>query len=102
MFEKTEFEDCIGDLKSFYIHQLNIRSSSSLDSLPVDLEGDQYPLNEIATISKKDPKRLTIDTSAFPQASQSIMKVIRESGLNLNPQQDGLRIFVPIPKVNLF
>jgi ribosome recycling factor len=27
------------------------------------------------------------------------MSAIREAGMNLNPQQDGLRIFVPIPKV---
>jgi len=95
----NELDNCVGGLKDFYIHQLNIRSASSLDTLKVDLEGDEYPLNEIASISKKDPKRLTIDTSAFPQASQNIMKTIQESGLNLNPQQDGLKIFVPIPKV---
>ena len=50
-------------------------------------------------VSKKDPKRLVIDASAFPQAAANIMAAIREAGMNLNPQQDGLRIYVPIPKV---
>ena len=63
------------------------------------LEGDKYPLNELAAISKKDPKKLIIDASAFPEAAPNIMTSIRESGMNLNPQQDGLTIFVPIPKV---
>ena len=84
--------------------------------MAVQFEGDDYPLREIASISKKDPKKVVIDASAFPQASVNIMKALRESGMNLNPQQvmmmmmmivmmmiifvqDGLTIFVPIPKV---
>ena len=51
-------------------------------------------------MSKKDPKRLVIDASSFPQAAANIMTAIREAGMNLNPQQDGLRIYVPIPKVS--
>ena len=62
-------------------------------------EGDKYPLNELTSISKKDPKKIIIDASAFPQAAQNIMTAIRESGMNLNPQQEGLTIYVPIPKV---
>ena len=86
------------------------------DEVAVQFEGDDYPLREIASISKKDPKKVVIDASAFPQASVNIMKALRESGMNLNPQQvmmmmmmivmmmiifvqDGLTIFVPIPKV---
>ena len=56
-------------------------------------------MKEIATISKKDPKKVIVDASAFPQASVDIMKALRESGMNLNPQQEGLTIYVPIPKV---
>ena len=95
-----ELEDVVGSLKQHYIQHLSVRSATSLDNLPVELEGDQFPLSEIALISKKDPKRLIIDVSSFPQATSSIMSSIREAGMNLNPQQDGLRIFVPIPKVN--
>ena len=65
----------------------------------VHFEGDTYPLNEIASLSKKDPKKVIIDASAFPQAATNIMTAIRDSGMNLNPQQEGLTIYVPIPKV---
>jgi ribosome recycling factor len=65
----------------------------------VDFEGDEYPLHEIASISKKDPKRIIIDCSSFPQAAPEIVKAIQSSGMNLNPQQEGIRIYVPIPKV---
>ena len=94
-----ELEEVVGNLKQHYIQHLSVRSSTSLDNLLVELEGDSYPLNEVALISKKDPKRLVIDASSFPQATGNIMSAIREAGMNLNPQQDGLRIFVPIPKV---
>lgn len=70
-----------------------------VDEILVHFEGDDYPLKEIASISKKDPKKAVIDASAFPQASVNIMKALRDSGMNLNPQQDGLTIFVPMPKV---
>ena len=58
------------------------------DELQILFEGDKYPLNEIAPISKKDPKKIIIDASAFPQAAQNIMTAIRDSGMNLNPQQE--------------
>jgi len=57
----------------------------------VELEGDKFPLNEVASIGKRDPKRLIVDCSAFPQATKSIMEAIRNSGMNLNPQQEGTR-----------
>ena len=95
-----ELDNVVVNLKQYYIQHLSVRSATSLDNLPVELEGDKYPLNELALISKKDPKRLVIDASSFPQATANIMSAIRDAGMNLNPQQDGLRIFVPIPKVS--
>ena len=86
-------------LRDYYVTQMTVRSAMALDDLPVELEGDEFPLKEIAEISKRDPKRLIVDCSAFPQAASNVMKTIRDSGMNLNPQQDGLRIYVPIPKV---
>jgi len=94
-----EMDKTVEALKTFYVQNLTVRSSSSLDELPIELEGDVFPLNELATISKKDPKRVIIDSSAFPEACKTIMATIRNSGMNLNPQQEGLTIYVPIPKV---
>ena len=61
-----------------YLH--SFRSATSLDELEIELEGDLYPLNELASISKKDPKRLIIDASAFPQATKNILMAIKNSG----------------------
>ena len=51
-----ELQASVDKLKSTYMQQLSVRSSTSLDELPIMLEGDKYPLNEVANISKKDPK----------------------------------------------
>ena len=75
------------------------RSANALDELEIELEGDKFPLKEVASISKRDPKRVVIDSSTFPQATVSIMQTLRASTLNLNPQQEGTRIYVAIPKV---
>ena len=75
------------------------RSANALDELEVELEGDKFPLKEVASISKRDPKRLVIDASTFPQATASIVQTLRSTVLNLNPQQEGTRIYVAIPKV---
>ena len=37
--------------------------------------------------------------AAFPQAAASTMQALRSTSLNLNPQQDGLKIYVSLPKV---
>ena len=43
-----EMEAKLEGLKQFYLQQLSVRSAASLDSLLVELEGDEFPLNEIA------------------------------------------------------
>ena len=74
------------------------RFPGGIDTLPVDLEGDKYPLNEVAQVSRKSPQMLIINSSSFPQATLGIMEAIRASGMNLNPQQEGTTIYVPLPK----
>ena len=76
------------------------RSASAIDSVQVDFDGDTYPLGELADISKADPKRVIIDSSAIPEATKSIIEALRsKKSMNLNPQQEGTRIYVPVPKV---
>ena len=84
-------EEELHAMREHLARQLTLRSSTSLDDLPVTLEGDEFPLREVASLSKRDPKRIVIDSSSFPQATKSIVEAIRDSGMNLNPQQDGTR-----------
>ncbi|XP_071536881.1 ribosome-recycling factor isoform X2 [Panulirus ornatus] len=75
------------------------KGRSSIETLPVLLEGDEYPLNEVAQVSRKSSQMLIINAAAFPQATVGIMSALQESGMKLNPQQEGTKIIVPLPKV---
>lgn len=70
----------------------------SIESLPVEFEGESYTLQEIAQIGRKGPQLLVVNLSSFPQAMKNVLKAINDSGMGLNPQQDGTTIFLPIPK----
>merc|ERR1711894_775539 len=84
----NELEKVINDQRNFFVQHITVRSANALDDIEIDLEGDKFPLKEVAAISKRDPKRLVIDSSTFPQATISIMQILRSSALNLNPQQE--------------
>ncbi|XP_064082089.1 ribosome-recycling factor, mitochondrial-like [Macrobrachium nipponense] len=97
---REQFANIIEKLKEEYIKNLTLRTAiGGIETLPVELEGDKYPLNEVAQVSRKSPQMLIINAAAFPQATVGIIKAIRESGMNLNPQQEGTTIYVPVPKV---
>ncbi len=58
--------------------------------------GTPTPLNQVATLGIPDPTLLTVqpwDPSLLP----AIEKIIRSSGLGLNPVNDGKILKVPIP-----
>lgn len=73
-------------------------SSGSVESLKVEFEEEEYVLQDLAQISRKNPKTLIINMSSFPQLIPVTMKALNESGMNVNPQQEGTTIIIPIPK----
>nr|CAG4642049.1 EOG090X0DUK [Eurycercus lamellatus] len=97
---KEDLQKSLEQLKADYVKNLTIRSATgSIESLPVEFEGEKYTLQEIAQIGRKGPQLLVVNVSSFPQAIKNILKAIDESGMGLNPQQDGTTIFIPVPKV---
>ncbi|XP_042235918.1 ribosome-recycling factor, mitochondrial-like [Homarus americanus] len=97
---RNQFSETVENLKQDYIKNLSLRTSAgSIENLSVQLEGDEYPLNEVAQVSRKSSHMLVINASAFPQALTGIIKAIQEAGMNLNPQQEGTTLYVPLPKV---
>jgi ribosome recycling factor len=72
--------------------------TGSIETLPVSLDGKEYELQEIAQIIRTYPTTIVINMASFPQAIQSAIQAINKSGMNLNPQQDGTTLFIPIPK----
>ncbi|CAK1543290.1 unnamed protein product [Leptosia nina] len=97
---KSKCQEAIEKMRDDFAKNLSIRSTTgSIESLPVKYEGKDYELQELAQIIRKNPKTLVIDFTSFPQVIPDVLKAIHSSGLNLNPQQDGTRLYVPVPKV---
>lgn len=97
---QKKLQKAIDTLQTDYIKNLSLRSTTgSIETIKVDVEGDQHELQDVAQIIRKNPKTIVINMSAFPQAIPSAIKAIHISGMNLNPQQEGTSIFIPVPKV---
>jgi ribosome recycling factor len=73
-------------------------SLAMLDNVRVDYYGTPTPLNQVGNLGTPDPTLLTIqpwDASLLP----AIEKAIRTSDLDLNPQNDGKLIRIPVPSL---
>ena len=71
-------------------------SVAMLDTVRVDYYGTPTPLNQVGNLAAPDPTLITLqpwDHSLLP----AIEKAIRGSGLDLNPQNDGKIIRIPVP-----
>ena len=74
-------------------------SVSMLDTIRVDYYGTATPLNQVGNLAVPDPTLITLqpwDPSLLP----AIEKAIRGSDLDLNPQNDGKLIRIPVPQLN--
>lgn len=69
-----------------------------MESLQVSLEGKEYTLEELAQIVRKNPKTIVINMASFPHAIPAVVQALSKSGMNLNPQQDGTSLYIPVPK----
>ncbi|XP_041369281.1 ribosome-recycling factor, mitochondrial-like [Gigantopelta aegis] len=97
---QSEMKHVVEDLKDTYIHQLALRTTSgAFDSLVVNTDDGRFPLIQLGQIVQKNPQLILINMAASPQYLPAVKEAISSSGLNVNPQQDGTTIFLPIPKV---
>jgi ribosome recycling factor len=74
-------------------------SVNLLDQIHVDAYGGSMHLSQVATVSVPEPRLITVQVWD-KQVAKAVEKAIRDSGLGLNPQQDGGLIRVPIPELN--
>jgi ribosome recycling factor len=73
-------------------------SLAMLDGIRVDYYGTPTPLNQVGSLTTPDPTLITIqpwDPALLP----AIEKAIRSSDLDLNPQNDGKIVRIPIPSL---
>ncbi len=71
-------------------------SVAMLDTVRVDYYGTPTPLNQVGNLAVPDPTLITLQPWD-PSLLAPIEKAIRGSGLDLNPQNDGKIIRIPVP-----
>ncbi|HEX5580781.1 MAG TPA: ribosome recycling factor [Gemmatimonadaceae bacterium] len=74
-------------------------SANMLDSVRVEMYGQQMQLNQVASVSAPEP-RLLIVTPYDKGQAKAIEKAIRDSDLGLEPSNMGGTIRVPLPALN--
>ena len=74
-------------------------SPQMLDTVRVEMYGQQMALNQVATINAPEPRVLIV--TPFDKGQIKIVeKAIREAGLGLEPSAQGAIIRVPLPQMN--
>lgn len=97
---KGQCQKALDTMQQEYIKNLSLRSTTgSIENLKVTVDGREHELQELAQIIRKNPKTIVMNMVAFPQAIPAALQALQKSGMNLNPQQDGTTIFIPVPKV---
>ncbi len=74
-------------------------SVSMLDTIRIDYYGTPTPLNQVGNLAVTDPTLITLqpwDASLIP----AIEKAVRGAEMDLNPQNDGKIIRIPVPQLN--
>jgi ribosome recycling factor len=74
-------------------------SPNMLDTVRVEMYGQQMQLNQVATVNAPEPRVLIV--TPFDKGQIKIVeKAIREAGLGLEPSAQGAMIRVPLPQMN--
>ena len=74
-------------------------SPAMLDSVRVEMYGQQMALNQVATITAPEPRSIIVTPFDKGQV-KAVEKAIRESDLGLDPATQGGIIRVPLPALN--
>ena len=74
-------------------------NAAMLDTIKVDVYGQQIPINQIGSITTPEPRMINIQV--WDQNNVALVDAsIKKSELGLNPQIDGQLIRLPIPELN--
>ncbi len=74
-------------------------SPNMLDTVRVEMYGQQMALNQVASVNAPEPRTLVVTPFDKGQA-KAIEKAIRESDLGVEPSNMGGTIRVPLPSLN--
>jgi len=83
-------------------HFSGVRSGKAtpalLDTVRVEMYGQQMPLNQVAGVNAPEPRVLIVTPFDKGQV-KTIEKAIRDAGLGLEPSAQGQMIRVPLPQM---
>lgn len=97
---KRQMELTLEHLKKEYSEQLTLRTSVGiLDKIEVETPEGTFPLIQLGQVIQKNPQLMMINLVATPQYISCVKLAILGSGMNVNPQQEGTTLYIPIPKV---
>lgn len=97
---RSQMEKNLTTMKDEFVKNLSLRSSTgAIETLKVNADGKEFELQELGQVIRKNPKTIVINLLGFPQLIPQVLTTLNKSGMNLNPQQDGTTIFVPVPKI---
>lgn len=99
---KTQYDKLLVELHELYSKQIQLRTSPlAFEELSVILPPNNkaHQLKELTQIIQKSPQMFMIDMTRHAQYIPNVLEAIHKSGLNINPQQDGTTLYLPIPKV---
>lgn len=74
-------------------------SPALLDTVRVEMYGQQMPLNQVANVNAPEPRVLIVTPFDKGQV-KAIEKAIRDADLGLEPSAQGQMIRVPLPQMN--
>jgi len=74
-------------------------SASLLEPIHVEAYGSSMPMNQVGSISVPEPRMVTVQVWDKGLVG-AVEKAIRESGLGLNPMNEGQIVRVPIPPLS--
>ncbi len=74
-------------------------SASLLEPITVEAYGAAMPLNQVGSISVPEPRMISVQVWDRGLVG-AVEKAIRNSGLGLNPMNDGQLVRVPIPALS--
>lgn len=97
---KNQMDKTLATMKDEFIKNLSLRSTTgAIETLKVHADGKEFELQELGQITRKNPKTIVINLLGFPQLIPQVLQTLNKSGMNLNPQQDGTTVFIPVPKI---
>jgi len=97
---QSQMEEIFEKLAEDLAIQCTVKSGvGAFDRLMVNTVDGEFSLNELGTITQKSSSLIVVNMSSLPNYIPDVISAINESNLNVNPQQDGAQITLPIPKI---